>query len=225
VPQLFRKDSNEIYRVAAFDQFDWLEHGFGTRHTHGWPDADRIAMVRQVHSASIIVAENGAGYIGTGDALITNLPGRTVGVRTADCVPILLVDSEHRAVAAVHAGWRGTAQRIVMCTISALAVRYWTTPSQLYAAIGPAIGSCCYEVGADVASKFAEWLPELKGSSQPVRLDLEETNRRQLALAGLSPERIFTAGMCTSCTPDAFHSYRRDREQSGRMISAIGIRE
>lgn len=183
-------------------------------------------MVKQIHSADIVIADNnGPGYIGTGDALITNVPGRIVGVRTADCVPILLLDPEHRAVAAVHAGWRGTAQAIVTRTISELAVRYGTRPSDVCAAIGPAIGRCCYEVGPDVASRFAEWQPDLRDSSSAVKLNLEAVNRRQLERAGLAPEKIFISGLCTCCTPDAFHSYRRDRDQSGRMISAIGIRE
>lgn len=215
-------DRDGVYRIPAFAQFEWLEHGFGSGVSNVWPDPSRVATLKQTHSARIVVASN-PGRIGEGDALISSEPGLLVGVRTADCVPVLLFDSEKRAVAVIHAGWRGTAQQIVVCTLSELAGHFGTLLRDVYAAIGPAIGHCCYQVGPEVARQFAAWWPELEGAAQPVQFDLVETNRRQLVGAGINPERIFAGAPCTSCT-DTLHSYRRDKEAAGRLISAIGIR-
>jgi polyphenol oxidase len=220
----FPIDTLGVFRAPAFEQFDWLEHGFGTRTAAGWPDPARLAMLKQIHSAKVVEANGAAGSIGEGDALITGRPGVLVGVRTADCVPILIADSRKRAVAAVHAGWRGSAQQIVVCTISEMAGRFGTSPDDVYAVIGPAIGHCCYEVGAEVAREFVPWWPELSVNHGPVRLDLAETNRRQLRSAGVAGDRIITGAPCTFCTPQALHSYRRDGAAAGRMISAIGVR-
>jgi YfiH family protein len=216
-------DATGVLRAVALERFDWLEHGFGTRVSSRWPDPSRLAILKQVHSARILMAGAVTGNIGEGDALITDRPGLLVGVRTADCVPILLVDQKTRAVAAVHAGWRGTAQSIVGSTISNLVDRFGTEPDHVWAAIGPAIGKCCYEVGADVARQFSHWLPELGGCSLAVHLDLAGVNRLQLLQAGVPAENVFTGAPCTFCT-DTLHSYRRDKDASGRMMSAIGIR-
>jgi YfiH family protein len=217
-------DTQGVFRAPILEQFAWLEHGFGTRTPVGWPDPERLAMLKQIHSAKVVEANGAAGFIGEGDALITDRPGVMVGVRTADCVPILIVDSRKRVVAAVHAGWRGSAQRIVVCTISEMAGHFGTSPEDVYAVIGPAIGHCCYEVGPEVAREFIEWFPELALTNGPVRLDLAETNRRQLRNAGVAGDRIVSGAPCTFCTPETLHSYRRDREAAGRMVSAVGIR-
>jgi polyphenol oxidase len=218
----FHLDDRGVYRVAALTAFPWLEHGFGTGLSSGWPDESRLSMLRQIHSGHVVMADEATGYMGEGDALMTNRPGQLVGVRTADCVPILLVDSRKRTVAAIHAGWRGTAQRIALCTIWEMARRFGTTPSEVFAAIGPAIGPCCYEVGPEVARKFAQWWPELAETNQPVKLDLTATNCRQLIQAGVASDNLFTGAPCTRCT-NTLHSYRRDKEAAGRMIAAIGI--
>ena len=104
--------------------------------------------------------------------------GCLVGVKTADCLPILLVDERHRAVAAVHAGWRGSVSRIVQKAIQAMTARWGTHPDDLHAALGPAIGSCCYEVGPEVAIQFAELFPERRDLDQRAHIDLEDANRR-----------------------------------------------
>lgn len=219
----FYLDTQGVYRVRALDQFELLEHGFGTALSPGWPDPSRLAMLKQTHSAAIVAARGASGFIGQGDALVTDQPGQMVGVRTADCVPILLVDGKARAVAAVHAGWRGTAQQIAGGAVAELAARFGTKPQDVYAAIGPAIGACCYEVGPEVAAAFTQWWPEFDGVTGRVKLDLIETNRLQLIDAGLAGDRIFTGAPCTAHTA-TLHSYRRDKEAAGRMISAIGIR-
>ena len=113
---MFHKDSQNIYRVRPLERFGWLEHGFGTRHSSP-PSA---ATLHQVHSDICIPARGRTGVLGDGDALLENTPGHLVAIKTADCIPILLVDEEHRAVAAVHAGWRGTVARIVAAAVDAM---------------------------------------------------------------------------------------------------------
>jgi YfiH family protein len=197
---------------SGLQRFDWLNHGFGTRDSGLTQDA--MASLTQVHSA-LVVNSSTTGCAGEGDALITNRPGVALSIRTADCFPILLVDPEHRAVAAIHAGWRGTEQGIVSRTLDAMCSDFDTSPRQIVAAIGPGIGACCYEVGQDVARRLG-----LDGAG---RIDLAAINREQLIRAGVPASRIDTLGRCTFCESALFHSYRRDREQAGRMISFIRI--
>lgn len=199
---------NDIYQLCAFSQFDWLAHGFGTKLFQA---PDTITTMRQVHS-DIVVRVDEAGCATEGDALLSSTPGVVVGVKTADCLPILLVDERQHTVAAVHAGWRGTASQIALKTIQAMNAH----PEDLHAAIGPGIGGCCYEVGPEVAARF--------GIEGRARIDLADINRRQLLSAGIAAERIYVAGHCTFCHADQFHSFRRDREAAGRMFSFIGVR-
>ena len=112
-----------------------------------------MASLRQIHSAVVLPAEQ-TGVAGDGDALVTNVAGVPVSVRTADCYPILLADRKNQAVAAIHAGWRGTVAEISLATLRTMNQRYGTRPLDVYAVIGPGIGLCCYEVGVDVARKF-----------------------------------------------------------------------
>ncbi len=212
---MFYKDSQNIYRARPLEGLAWLEHGFGTRHAPDLAGDPRLATLRQVHSHVCVAARGRTGVLGEGDALLENTPGRLVAVKTADCIPILLVDEEHRAVAAVHAGWRGAAQGIAGRAVRAMAEEFGTRAAGLHAAIGPGIGPCCYEVGAEVAARF--------GESGPCRIDLAEIHRGQLLQAGVPDGSIYTARLCTRCGAD-FHSYRRDRERAGRMLSFAGIR-
>ena len=199
----------------VFRGLPWVEHGFGTRADVTWPQGMKLATLRQVHSAEILSADAG-GAIGQGDAVISDQPGVLLSVRTADCLPILMSDIRHRAVSAVHAGWRGTVQEIGPKTVQAMADRFGTMPEDLRVAIGPGIGRCCFEVGPEVAVHF--------GLSGRAKVDLAETNRRQLVQEGIPASQIVLSGLCTCCDPERFHSYRRDREAAGRMVSAIGIR-
>ena len=208
--------SNNIYRAGPLTQFEWLDHGFGNRF---YPLSDTVAVLHQIHS-DIAVNADLPGCSPEGDALLSD--GRLVGVKTADCLPILLVDEHHRAVAAVHAGWRGSVARIAQKTVQAMAARWGTRPSDLHAALGPAIGACCYEVGPEVAMQFTELFPERRDLNQRTRIDLEEANRRQLLASGVDAQRVYSAGLCTFCHADQFYSFRRDREAAGRMISFIG---
>ncbi len=219
---MFRKDPDEVYRDPAFDRFPWLEHGFGTRHTKAWPGDREIASLRQVHSAVVIVANGETGCLGEADALIADRPGPLLSVRTADCLPVLLVDERLRAVAAIHAGWRGIVAGVVGAAVDALGRRFGSRPADVYAAIGPGIGACCFQVGPEVAIRFQELFPERNDLDHGTRLDLPESVRRQLIAAGLDPRRISTSALCTRCRPEEFHSWRRDPGEAERMVSAIG---
>jgi len=220
---MYRLDEDQVVRVPAFEAFSWLEHGFGTKLSGDWPQEDGRATLKQIHSTVTVVAGS-AGVLGEGDALVTNRPGIFVAVKTADCIPVLLVDPERRAVAAIHAGWRGTAGNIVRSAIDTLVSEFHTHPKDLWAAVGPGIGKCCYEVSGVVAQRFAAWVPEHADATDGTMLDLTEVNRRQLVAAGLDASHVFvTSDWCTRCTPEVLHSFRRDGAAAGRMYSAIRI--
>jgi len=146
-----------------------------------------------------------------------------VGVKTADCVPILIVDISTPAVAAIHAGWRGSAENIAAAAVRRMAALWKTRPENLRAAIGPSIGVCCYEVGPEVARRFETWIPEMRNPESPVHLDLPAINEAQLRAEGVAD--IWKSGECTFCTPKKFFSFRREREHAGRMVSFIGLQK
>ena len=212
---MFYLDSENIYRVRELDAFSWLLHGFGTLRSDIRSRFANLATVKQIHSAACVAAEGRSGVLGQADALLENTPGSVIAVKTADCIPILLADERLRAVAAVHAGWRGTAARIAPAAVDAMQQTFGTRAVDLHAAIGPGIGACCYEVGQEVMAQF--------GGQGRGHLDLEAENRRQLEQSGVTPGRIYASHLCTMCRPDRFHSYRRDREAAGRLYSFIGV--
>jgi len=215
-------------------------------------DANELTLVslKQFHSDVVCDFSSAPNEPCSADGSISNTPNLLLGIQTADCVPILLLDPKKRAVAAIHAGWRGTLQRIVEKTIGRMKMEFKTDPGDLLAAIGPAIGGCCYEVGTEVAAAFhsqfdaaPEWFDELRTGDEPnplqwlnqfppghqpppknVRLDLRKANRAQLIAAGLSSQNIFVSDLCTACRPDLLFSYRKQGSDSGRMMSVIGIR-
>jgi YfiH family protein len=201
-----------ILRSPLLSQLAWINHGFGTRLAP--LSQEGMASLKQIHSARALAAEQ-AGCAGEGDALLTSSPGLLVSVRSADCYPILLADTKHRAVAAVHAGWRGTAGRVVLETVAKMHDHFGTSPADLVAAVGPGIGKCCYEVGAEVGRLFG-----LEGAG---RIDLAGANRCQLIDAGVDDLRIDVLGGCTRCDAAHFYSFRRENEQAGRMFSYIGV--
>jgi YfiH family protein len=164
-----------------------------------------------------VAAEGRSGILGQGDAVLENTPGSVVAVKTADCIPILLVDERRRAVAAVHAGWRGTAAGIAAGAVGAMRQRFGTEAGDLHAAIGPGIGQCCYEVGPEVAAQF--------GGQGRAHLDLAGINLRQLLDSGVTPQRIYASNLCTMCRAGEFHSFRRDGEAAGRLFSFVGVTE
>jgi YfiH family protein len=208
-----------------------------------------LISLKQIHSDVVHLFDTAPAQPFRGDASATNRPGLLLGVQTADCVPILLVDPKIRAVAAIHAGWRGTLQRIAAKAIGQMQMHFGTKPGDLLAAIGPAIGGCCYEVGTEVAiqfqSQFAnapEWFDEFRTGDEPnpvqwlnmmppghqpppknVLLDLRKANRAQLLDVGLRAQNIFVNDLCTACRRDLLFSYRKQGPQSGRLLSVIGL--
>jgi YfiH family protein len=208
-----------------------------------------LVTLKQVHSDAIQIFHAPTDSARVGDASATALPGLLLAIQTADCVPILLVDPQKRAVAAIHAGWRGTLARITQKAVGAMQREFSTRPSDLLAAIGPSIGPCCYEVGAELVTQFAsqfadateyfdeprtgdepnplQWLNMRPPGHQPppkaVHLDLRKPNRSQLLAAGLRVGNIFVSEFCTGCHRDLFFSYREEGPRSGRLLSVIGI--
>jgi YfiH family protein len=210
-----------------------------------------LVPMKQIHSDVIQLLRAAPALACKGDASVTNRPGLLLAVQTADCVPILLVDPKERAVAAIHAGWRGTLGRIAEKTVGRMRLEFGSRPRDLLAALGPSIGPCCYEVGAELVPKFTaqfadggeyfdeprsgeepnplQWLNMAPPGHQPpprnVRLDLRKANRSQLLTAGLRTQNIFVSSLCTGCRPDLFFSYRKEGAQSGRLMAVIGIKD
>jgi polyphenol oxidase len=210
-------------QCPALLEFEWLDHAFATRHTGDWPAEYPALTLRQIHSNLVFRSDGLTDRQCEGDALISNETGRRIGVRTADCVPILIADARTRAVAAVHAGWRGTASRVVQAAIMRMAAEFGSRPDDLHVATGPAIRECCYEVGPEVVRELAPMFPEWPAEENPGKrhLDLVEANRRILLKAGVSASRIYDCGRCTYCEPEFFFSYRREPANPGRMVSSI----
>lgn len=163
----------------------------------------------------------GAAAVGRCDGLLTAEPGLGLAVRTADCVPVLLAGGG--VVGAVHAGWRGTAAGIVARAVRRFAVEYGVAPGELHAALGPAIGGCCYEVGEEVIAALAgRGVPEALWRDGS-RADLRVLLRAELVALGVPERRIVLAGGCTACTAE-LASYRRDGEAAGRQLSIAVLR-
>ncbi len=204
--------------------------------------ATPLFTLRQVHAAATLTVPDASSLTsfvdGQGralreaDGLMTAAAGILLGIQTADCVPVLVADTENRVAAAFHAGWRGTAARIVELGIAKLAADFGSRPENMIAAIGPSIGACCYTVGEEVRSAFTGGFPYAetlfrRGEDSTLRLDLWEANRRQLLASGISPSKITVIAECTGCTglPAArrYFSHRCERGFTGRMMNVIGI--
>lgn len=218
-----------------------------------WP----MVTLRQVHSdiirliASVPDSKNEEPL--TGDGMITAIPGLLLAIQTADCLPVIVVDTRRHAVGVFHAGWRGTVKRIVEKGVGEMVRCFGSRPRDLMAAIGPGIRGCCYEVGEEVRTKFesqfshaASLFREVK-ESDPVRekypllfltarapghselpkrifLDLVEANRQQLIAAGVPKKGIEASPLCTNCHPELLFSYRAEKGKTGRMMGVAGIR-
>lgn len=210
----------------------------GERATERWAVAaasvgcpvDRVARVRQVHGALVrVVAADGlADPVPEADAAVTATPGVGVTVVAADCVPILLADTTTGAVGAVHAGWRGTAANVAGAAVSAMTREFGVDASDLVAAIGPSIGPCCYTVGEELVTAFDRaghprssldrWFSR---DGERLVLDLWTASRDLLIAAGLAPEHVHVAGLCTKTHRDVFESFRADGEAAGRMAAIV----
>jgi hypothetical protein len=214
-----------------------------------WP----LVQLKQIHSSIIQCVEAGAQDVLPGDGIISDSPGMLLAIKTADCVPVLVVDTKRRAVGAFHAGWRGTVARIVEKGIGEMRRQFGSDPGDLCAAIGPCIRRCCYVVGHEVEEEFLSQFSYARelfrevfnsnslhvkypllflnqrapGHGDPaseIHLDLIAANRRQLQDAGLGPEQIEVIDGCTACDTAHFFSHRAEFGVTGRMMAAIGIK-
>ena len=220
-----------------------------TRGKKPWP----LVTLRQIHSDLIHCVTELPKQNLVGDGLITCMPGVLLAIQTADCLPVILVDTRQRAVGVFHAGWRGTVKRIVEKGVGEMRRYFGTLPKNIVAAIGPGIHACCYEVGPEVRQQFEsqfayadDLFREVK-ESDPVRekypllfltarapghgelppkifLDLIAANRRQLISAGVLRKNISASTLCTSCHPELLFSYRAEKGITGRMMGVTGIR-
>jgi YfiH family protein len=176
----------------------------------------------QVHGRDVTVVDNDSEPRPRCDVLVTRVPEKTLMLRFADCTPVLLADAEKRVVAAVHAGWRGSAVRAAAAGVTALAEAFGSRPHDVWAGIGPAIGPCCYTVGPDVVEAFGD-RPRLFCDG---RLDLWEANRQALLEVGVRAEQIEVAGICTQCESDRFFSHRANNAQpAGRFAALIRVED
>ncbi len=212
----------------------------------------RMVTLRQIHSDIIHLVRELPSEPLAGDGLITDTPGLLLSILTADCLPVILVDPKRRAVGVFHAGWRGTAKRIVEKGVGEMHRWFGSKPSDLRAAIGPGIRGCCYQVGPELQSIFesqfsyaSELFRETKERNEvhekyplfflsarapghtevpkKIFLDLSEANRRQLIAAGVAPRNITDLRLCTSCRTDLFFSHRAEKGKTGRMMAVVGV--
>jgi purine-nucleoside/S-methyl-5'-thioadenosine phosphorylase / adenosine deaminase len=208
--------------------------------------ARSVAMAKQVHGRAVVVLRDGDEVTGPpeggphaapeADVFVSGSVDVAVAVRVADCVPLLMADRTRGVVAAVHAGWRGTAARAAVAALETLEREFGTRPADVIAAIGPSIGACCYEVGSELVDAFAaagherhlidRWFlapPPARGSRErpKLRLDVAGANRDQLVLAGVPENQIHLAGLCTAMHLDVLTSYRAEREHATRLAGVI----
>jgi polyphenol oxidase len=191
-------------------------------------DPARLYVVTQVHGRDVVRVAGGEDreqiVAERADAVVTRAAGVACGIRTADCVPVLVADTKSGAVAAIHSGWQGTEKDVVGAGVAAL-VREAGPGADLIAAVGPHIEVCCFEVGEDVAARLAACSPARgvvdRTRGERPHVDLRKIVRAQLEAAGVRPDAIDDVPGCTVHDPQRFFSFRRDREKSGRMLAAI----
>jgi len=223
--------------LPALARIPGLVHGFGLRAPGPAPESraettrrvaaglvgvGRLLLMQQVHGTTVALAPWDAAP--EADAAVASAPGLVLGIQTADCLPVLLVDPERGLVAAAHAGWRGSAAGVTRHAVRAL-VASGSRPGALVAALGPAIGPCCYEVGEELREAFGAEAARFfrPGANGRPHLDLRAANLHQLLDEGLQPAAIHQLPDCTRCRADLYHSYRRDGRGAGRMISVVGF--
>ncbi len=181
---------------------------------------EHLVTAGQVHG-NVVQPVSTAGHVPECDGLVTDVPGIFLGISVADCVPVLMVDTQHRVVAAVHAGWRGTSLKIVQQAVEVMKKKFGTDPANITAFIGPAASVCCYSVGEEVANVFDSSV--VLAREGKLFVDLKSANQRLLLSSGVSADRIEISPHCTISDPHLFHSFRRDKEKSGRMLAVISL--
>ena len=225
-----------------------IRHFFGTRQvplglqasirlgevTTGPPSFPFVASLKQIHSTRVVVFDGPvkAEVIsqGEGDALVTNQTQFLLVVRTADCVPILLVDHKTGVIGAIHAGWRGAVGGIVAKTIETCVEQFGSNVAHMHMAIGPSIGPCCYEIDAQVIEPLQTCYPDWLGVLQETKegkgmLDLKKLIWHQILASGIPEQQVERIEECTRCRDDLFFSYRREGKVNGTMMSGIMLPE
>lgn len=238
--------STRLGGVSAFPEGDLNLGGFGEdsdenihenrrRFLNAFGEQYRLTTVWQVHGDAVKIVQTVEDVKNTeerSDALASDLKGILIGIKTADCVPILIGDKRTGAFAAIHAGWRGTVESIVVKTVEKMREHFKTNASDLICAIGPAATCQNYEVGEEVIDAFAKKFPASEKFFAPTRpghalIDLHRANREQLLSIGAREENIFIAPLCTMERADLFFSYRREKNlygKTGRLLSVIGLK-
>ena len=198
------------------------EHRRRFFHRLGIPE-EHIAFQQQEHGATITIVDS-SGLYAPSDALITRTPSIGLSITTADCVPVLVYAPGEKTIAAIHAGWRGSAEHIAMKTLARMKEEFQIDLKNTYAYIGPSAGVCCYEVSWDTADHFPRECVTIS-EKKSAFLDLKAVNRMELLSAGLPSENIEVNRQCTICKPSIFHSHRRDGKSTGRMLAVIAMKE
>ncbi len=185
----------------------------------------RIYLPVQKHTDKVAVIDYDLQPL-VADAVISRRKGLLIGVQVADCVPVLIYDGRIQAFAAVHAGWRGTAEGIIKKAIGQMVQRFSSSPSDMLVALGPSIRSCCYQVGYEVIDAVTGMTGEgsyVIEKGPTYHLDLALANRLQAVASGIPPRNVWISDDCTSCLPEKYYSYRRDRAYSGKQFGFIGL--
>ncbi len=229
------ESGGKVLRIPRLEGIQGLVHGFGTR---DWKEADfsrdpgltlfQLVLMNQLHSDAVHVLRKEPGRDLDGDGLVTARPGVLLAVKTADCLPALLVDPRRKVVAAVHCGWRSTRKKILQRVVGIFRREFDSSPDDVIAAFGPCIGPECYEIGEDVRASFetsgfpARVVRSKPGVSGKFLLDLRLANAWLLREAGFRAENILSVERCTHCDPRLF-SYRRDGDKNDRLFNFIGL--
>jgi polyphenol oxidase len=224
------------FSVSQGDSRENVRRNFATLGAHLNLDPGNILTCRQVHGDRAIIVDSPPSALLEADAVLTPAQGLFPAIKTADCLPILLLDPVRRIAGAIHAGWRGTVLRIVKKVLDIMSRNFGSQPGDLIAALGPAIGPCCYEVDDAVLTPFRQAVPRpdrfirvhvsrKSGSGQTPHLDLTATNRWELISAGVLESNLHTVNLCTCCRRDVLFSHRRDGFRSGRHVALVGFRE
>jgi YfiH family protein len=218
--------NDQILTSGTFNQIKTVVHGFGTRYMKGYPDGFQVATLEQIHSNNVFIVKS-PGIQGKGDAMITNVPGIVLAVKTADCVPVLVYDEHKRIAGAIHSGWRGIYNGVVERFFEICAKELGSSPGEIKTAIGPCIELKCYEVKDDVVKlfqeKFSWWNKVIVFHNKKRFLNLRLAVQIQLIESGIDIKNIEHIDLCTYCRHDLFYSFRRDGNKTGRMFSYIGL--
>jgi len=224
-----------LITIPRLSEIPFLQHGFGDaewkakdfKKREDWKDFRRVSL-NQVHSDIVHFIRRVPRAGLRGDATVTSLPRIFLIIKTADCLPVLLVDEKKRVIAAAHCGWKGTLRGLLEKVIEGMKVHYGSDPASILAAFGPCISGRCYEVGTDVRQSYAAaGFPDslfrpVPGRTSKYLFDLAAANRLQLLRQDVKAKNIYAANICTHCDAQ-YPSYRRDKDATGRMLSFIGM--